>query len=326
MTPPSVPTAAVVVATYNRPDHVRTCLEHLDAQTLPPVEVVVVDSSPDTRTAAVVAQFPHVTYLRNEAGRGTTATSRAIGVDATSSEVIAFVDDDAFAEPTWLEELLKPYADPRVASVGGRARNGQPGEDTEGLGEIGLLLPNGHLTGYFAADPGRDLDVDHLIGCNFSIRRDALQKIGGIHEWYPGTCLREESDTALRLGKAGYRIVFTPSAAVDHVGGPYAKGRRFDLRYQYYGRRNHVVLLTTALGFADPHVRSYAVTAGRELLQQLRDGVRATVDPARPLLKDKARGAAGAVAKTAVSGAGLVVGTAAAVRHRFLPQRGRSGR
>lgn len=326
MTPPPALTAAVVVATYNRPDHVRTCLEHLDAQTRRPDEVVVVDSSPDRRTAEVVADFPHVGYLRNEAGRGSTATSRAIGVAGTSADIIAFVDDDAFAEPTWLEELLKRYNDPQVASVGGRARNGQPGEETEGLGEIGLLLPNGHLTGFFAADPGHDLDVDHLIGCNFSFRRDALERIGGIHEWYPGTCLREESDVALRFRKAGYRLVFAPSAAVDHVGGPYAKGRRFDLRYQYYARRNHMVLLTTTLGFADPHVRSYAVTAGRELAQQVRDGVRATRDPERPLLKDKARGAGGGVAKAVVGGAGLLVGTAAAVRHRLVPQPGSTGR
>ena len=311
-----------MVATYNRPDHVRTCLEHLTTQTRTPDEIVVVDSSPHTRTEGIVADFPTVRYLRNNAGPGTLPTSRAIGVANTTSDIIAFIDDDAYAEPTWLEQLVARYDDPAVGGVGGRARNGQPGEATEGLAEIGRLLPNGHLTGFFAADPGRDLVVDHFIGCNFSVRREALDRIGGIHEYYPGTCLREEADMALRLGKAGYRIVFTPSAAVDHVAGPYAKGRRFDLRYQYYSHRNHVVLLSTALGFSDRHLRTYFLTAGREMAQEVRNSVKAATDPARPSLKDKVRGAGGGVARATVSGAGMIAGTAAAVRHGLLPQVG----
>ena len=317
-------TAAVVLATYNRPDHVRTCLEHLSRQTRQPDEVVVVDSSPHTRTAEVVADFPGVRYLRNEAGSGTLPTSRAIGVAETTSDIIAFIDDDAYAEPAWLEELVARFDDPTVGGVGGRARNGQPGEDTEGLGEIGRLLPNGHLTGFFAADPGHDLEVDHFIGANFSVRREALDRIGGIHEYYPGTCLREEADTALRLRRAGYRIVFTPAAAVDHVAGPYAKGRRFDLRYQYYAHRNHIVLLTTALGVRDPHLRSYVATTGREMARSVLGGVRAVSDPTRESGEAKLRGVVGGVARAAVSGAGLVAGSVAAARHRIRPQQPRT--
>jgi GT2 family glycosyltransferase len=313
-----------VIATYKRPEHVRTCLEHIERQTRRPDEVVVVDSSPDRRTAGIVEDFPGVRYLRNEAGPGTLPTSRAIGVASTTAEVIAFIDDDAYAEPAWLEELVARYTDPAVGAVGGRARNGQPGEESEGIGEIGRLLPNGHLTGFFAADPGRDLVVDHFIGANFSVRRDALERIGGIHEWYPGTCLREEADMALRLGRAGYRIVFTPEAAVDHVAGPYAKGRRFDLRYQYYAHRNHVVLLGTALGFEDPHVRSYALTVGREMVEHLRRGALAVTDRSRPTPRDKARGVAGGLARAAVAGAGFAAGTVAATRHRGSLTRGLS--
>src|SRR5690606_11198714 len=117
------PSASVVIATYNRPGHVQECLAYLARQTLTPVETVVVDASPDRNTAEVVAEFPGVLYARNELGRGHTATSRAIGMALTTGEVVAFVDDDAYAEPTWLAELLKRY-EPGVGAVGGRARNG----------------------------------------------------------------------------------------------------------------------------------------------------------------------------------------------------------
>lgn len=182
MTEMTHPTAAVVVVTYNRPAHVRTCLEHLAQQTCPPLETVVVDASPDRRTADVVAEFPGVRFLRNDLGMGYMATSRAIGVAATIADVVAFIDDDAYAEPDWIERLLLPYADPRVGAVGGRARNGNSGEESEGADQVGLLLPDGTLTGFFAAITPGDIEVDHLIGCNMSYRRRALQAIGGIHD------------------------------------------------------------------------------------------------------------------------------------------------
>ena len=275
------PSASVVVATFRRPDHVRECLEHLAHQTVAPVRIIVVDASPDTLTKNVVAHSRASSTDATSRGIGSTATSRAIGIADVHEDVVAFIDDDAYAEPEWLERLLRPYADPQVAAVGGRARNGQPGEEQEGIGRIGMLLPDGRLTGFFAADSGEPVEVDHLLGANMSVRMSAVRELGGIRDFYPGTCLREETDIALRMRRAGMRIVYnTPDAVVRHVAGQYARGRRFDARYRYYGTRNHVVLLTTTLGYRDPHVRRYlgsAVTgAGRDMcLDQL------VSDPAR---------------------------------------------
>ena len=156
-------------------DHARTGLQHLEQQSLEPHEILVVDSSPDHDTERVVADFDGVRYLRHGVGRGHTASSRALGVARTSAEIVAFVDDDAYAEPDWLEQLLIPYGDQLVGGVGGRARNNQPGEESEGVDRVGLLLPDGHLTGNFAAVTPGPLDVDHLIGCNMSYRRSALE-------------------------------------------------------------------------------------------------------------------------------------------------------
>lgn len=314
MTDSSQPTASVVIVTYNRPDYVRTCLEHLASQTHAPLETVVVDASPETRTRDVVADFPGVVYLRNDLGLGHMAASRAIGVAHTTGEVIAFIDDDAFAEPSWLEEILRRYDAPDVGAVGGRARNNQPGEESKGLDRIGLLLPDGTLTGNFAADPGHDVEVDHMLGANMTYRRDVLAEVGGIHDHFPGTCLREDSDTSLRIRKAGYRIIYTPEAVALHVGGTYAKGRRFDTRYQYYGARNHVVLLAHALGPRDPRTRRYLGTVTRRVGLDLLSAAKAPFDPTRPTLARKARGVAGGLSRAAVHAAGTAAGAVAAAR------------
>lgn len=312
------PTASVVVATCCRPDHLRICLQHLDAQTLQPLEIVVVDASPDERTRRVVNELPGIRYLRNERGVGSTATSRAIGLAATRGEIVAYVDDDAFAAPEWLQRLLLPYQDESVAAVGGRARNGRPGEETEGLGSIGRLLPDGRLTGNFAADPGHDVDTDHLLGANMSYRRSVVERLGGIHDHYPGTCLREETDIALRMRRAGYRVVYTPSAVVDHVAGAYARGRRFDLRYAYYGQRNHVVLLARTLGATTPHLRRYWHTALREAGDDLAHAGRAATRRGEGDVTTRIRAVGGGVSRAGVKLAGLTAGGAQALRLRIV--------
>lgn len=261
--------AAVILVTYNRAENVRTCLDHVMRQTLPAAEILVVDASPDDTTRVVVAEFPGVRYLRNDLGMGHMATSRAIGVGATDADIVVFIDDDAYAEPDWLEHLVVPYVDPDVGAVGGRADNGIEGEEQEGLESIGLLMEDGTLTGNFAANPHRPVEVAHLLGANMSYRRSALTTIGGIHDHWPGTSLREDADTGLRMTAAGYRVLYVPDAVVFHVGGKYAKGRRFDLRYSFYGARNHVVLLHHALGASDPRTQRYRRAALRSVRDQL---------------------------------------------------------
>ena len=256
----------MLIATYNRPELLERCLDHLRRQTTAPTQIIVVDSSLDERSAEVVRARGGITYLRNPLGRGHTATSRALGIAAAADvDVIAFIDDDAFADPDWLEQLLSRYDDPAVGGVGGRASNGIPGEEKEGWDAIGRFLPDGTLTGNFAADPGKDVAVDHLLGANMSLRMSALREVGGIQDFYPGTCLREESEIALRLRLAGYRLIYTPAAYVLHVAGPYAKGRRFDARYSYFGQRNHLVLLGRVLGPRDRRFRRYLGVATRQL-------------------------------------------------------------
>ena len=225
-----------------------------------------------------------------------------------SADVVAFIDDDAYAEPNWLEELLRPYDDPHVAGVGGRASNGIPGEEAEGWDAIGKLLPDGTLTGNFAANPGRDVPVDHFLGANMSLRMSAVQAVGGIQDYYPGTCLREESEIALRLRLAGYEMIYKPNAAVLHVAGQYAKGRRFDARYSYYGQRNHLVLLGRVLGTRDPRFHRYLGVAVRQVGSDLLYAGRSLGRPRLMGEESIVRGVARGVTRAATGTAGIIVG------------------
>jgi GT2 family glycosyltransferase len=305
---------AVVIATYGRPDDVARCLDALALQTRMPDDVVVVDASPDDRTKELVSRRPGVRYLRNNAGLGSTATSRAIGVRETRSDLVAFLDDDSIARPDWVEKLEAVYIDPRVGAVGGRVINSLSEVASADPSLVGRLLPDGRLTGNFAADTGKVVAVDHLLGANMSYRRAAIEAVGGIQDFYPGTCAREDSDLGLRMGLRGWLVMFAPEAVVDHDAGVYAKGKRFDRRYHYYTHRNHMVLLGRVYGLGSPYVRRYPMAVGRNAWRQLRsrpDGV-----AGRPT-HHRARDIVAGATRVGADLAGLLAGTGAAIGLRL---------
>jgi GT2 family glycosyltransferase len=313
---PAALTVSVAVVTYERPAFVARCLEQLLVQTVAPLEIIVVDSSSSDETARLVReQFPSVHYEVCPEGRGATATARNISYALTHGDILAFIDDDAFAEPDWLERLLLLYADPTVGGVGGRQIRKQPGELEEGVDSIGLLRPDGTLTGNFAADSGHPVPVDHLLGANMTFRRSVLDQIGGIRDGYDGTCIREETDLCLRVAHAGFRLVYTPDAVVEHVAAPYAKGERFDLRYAYWAQKNHVILLIRNFGPTRPIVRAYLSTSLRAQAGDFTTRMGRAVHRARGFhVVGAARAAAAAIARTAVFAAASVTGLWAGVR------------
>jgi GT2 family glycosyltransferase len=302
-------TVAVVVPTYNRPEHVRACLKHIAAQTIRPVHAVVVDASPNDATYQVVAnEFPDVDYLRTPLGAGGhVEASRDLGLRAVTADVVVFLDDDVYAEPDCVEQLLGQYDDPAVGGVGGRVRNGVAGEESAGVDQIGLFMADGTLTNNFAANPGKPVRVDHLLGACMSWRREILVENGGIHDDYPDL-LRGETDIAFRAANVGWQIVYQPSAVVRHVSAPYSKGHRFDVRYTYYANRNHLVLLMQNLGPGDPRVRRYFGVAARGVCDRVIRAIRpaARNDRQHPL----GRRLAGALAHSAATASGLATGTA----------------
>jgi GT2 family glycosyltransferase len=258
---------SVVIVSWCRPAYVRSCLSHLTELTRRPDEVIVVDASPDDGTAAVVKEFPRVLRVPFAGGAGHLTTSRNVGLLHASGDVIAFIDDDAYVRRGWLTGILEAFADPTIGAVAGRTCNGIPGEESEGLTEIGRLLPSGDLTGYFAADPGATIEVDHGIGANMSFRREALARLGGFRDDFFGIgAVREDTDIFLRLRALGYRAVFAPAAVVDHVGAPHVRGRRFDFRYLFWARHNHALLLARNFGLGSSQFRAWVATElGRAL-------------------------------------------------------------
>jgi glycosyltransferase involved in cell wall biosynthesis len=110
---------SIVVATRDRPDGLRQCLRCLVAQASPrPVEIVVVDNHPASGlTPPVIAEFPGVVLVQEE--RRGLAYARNKGFLASRGAIVVATDDDVTMPPTWLEDLVAPFADPEVMVVTG---------------------------------------------------------------------------------------------------------------------------------------------------------------------------------------------------------------
>ena len=102
---------SVIIVTYRRASSLRECLSHLSRQTEPADQIIVVDGSEDSLSANVVMEFTEATYVRHPPGAGNRPSSRNTGVSSAIGEIIAFLDDDAYPQPDYLQSLRRAYRD-----------------------------------------------------------------------------------------------------------------------------------------------------------------------------------------------------------------------
>ena len=114
------PSVSAIVCVYSADRWSLICraIESLEQQTLAPLEIVVaVDYNADL-AALVRETFPTVRVIENVGPRGLSGARNA-AIRSCKGDVVAFLDDDACAEPDWLRRISSAFADPRVAGVGG---------------------------------------------------------------------------------------------------------------------------------------------------------------------------------------------------------------
>ena len=110
---------SVVIATWtvDRWDDLTSAIESVHRQTTPAREIiVVVDHNPEL-LGRLASSSPGVIVVENREGRGASG-ARNTGVEIATGAVVAFLDDDAVAEPDWLERLASGFRDD-VLGVGG---------------------------------------------------------------------------------------------------------------------------------------------------------------------------------------------------------------
>jgi hypothetical protein len=242
--------------------------------------------------------LPGVTVVENHEARGLSG-ARNSAIARARGDVVAFLDDDAAAEPEWLERLSARYGDPRVLGVGGavdpRWLDGRPaGFPREFQWVVGCS---------YEGLPTAPTAVRNLIGANMSLRRDVFERVGGFRSGIgrvgllPVGC--EETELCIRASQRapGAVFIYEPQARVVHsVPAARATWSYFCRRCFAEGLSKAQVSGWTGRGAALASERSYA---RRTLPAGVRRGV-----------SDALRGDASGLVRAAAIVSGLVITSA----------------
>jgi GT2 family glycosyltransferase len=223
--PAGDPVICVVVVTWNRRELLRACLESLARQRHPSFEVVVVDNGSEDGSADLVrelaASYPvPLRLITNSTNRGFCAANNQ-GFAASKAELVALLNNDAEADPGWLEALesvIRLYDD-----VGMAASKILAWEDPRIIDKCGhLIYPDGQNRGRGSGqlDHGQFDRVEEVLwpdGCAAMYRRAMLEDVGGFDEEF--FAYADDAELGLRGRIAGWRCFYAPGAVVRHHRG-----------------------------------------------------------------------------------------------------------
>jgi GT2 family glycosyltransferase len=207
-------TVSIVICTLNREEPLIHVLELLKDQTIPPLEILVIDQSREHQPGTW-------NYLRENQNRirlislssPSTTAARNKAREEVQGDLVLFLDDDVLFYPGLIEQHLQNYEDPDLGAVSGKVL--YDGSEENNLPWAARITRSGKYLRNFTTNQ-RCL-IPALYGCNMSMRREVLQKAGEFDLNYWGNFLWEEVDYALQIRKQGYRILYDPQAVVFHV-------------------------------------------------------------------------------------------------------------
>jgi len=216
------PLVSVVILSYKSADYIGPCLRSIATTVYPNLEVVVADNasadgSVEAARAAAQELGMEINLLALTDNRGCAGGNNA-GWRASRGEIIVFLNPDTTVTPSFVREVTAPLiADPSIAITGAKIY----WPDTRRLQHAGgILYPNAMSDHHGAGqeDTGQfdvQREVDYVTGAGFAIRRNLLERLGGFDEDYFPAYF-EETDLCLRVRRAGYRVVYVPTAVFYH--------------------------------------------------------------------------------------------------------------
>jgi GT2 family glycosyltransferase len=258
----------------NRPVELKRAVDSALSQKDVEVEVVLVGNGADIPgtwgDAVKVVRLPENVGI--PAGRNR-------GVEASSGELILFLDDDGWYESTDLGAHLRDRftADPKLGIVSFRVRDpeGGPGERR-------------HVPRLRAGDPMRSSEVTTFLGGACAVRRAVFDAAGGLPEDF--FYAHEETDLAWQALNAGYHIVYDAECVMFHPAvAPtrHAMFYRLNARNRVWlARRNlpwPVALTYLAVWIGMTVARERKLASLRPWFGGFREGWRKPAGPRRPI-------------------------------------------
>lgn len=199
------PRVSIICPAFHSHDTIEGSLRAIEAQTFRDFEIIVVNSSPETRTEELVkSRFPSVRFIQSPV-RLYPQAARNRGIMDASGELIAFTDPDCVAAADWLQKLVAAMDGGCGIAVGG----------------MGIIDPTWRETGvhlqkfYWCLAGAAAGELADMATANVCICREVWQQAGPFRpDIFCGDTL-----FAWRARRSGFRIDFVPQAVVRHHHG-----------------------------------------------------------------------------------------------------------
>jgi GT2 family glycosyltransferase len=236
---------SVVVPNYNGAAFLSDCLESVRKQTYEPLEAIVVDDGSTDRSLDLVAtSYPEMRLIALQQNGGF-AHAANTGITAAHGEIIALLNNDASADPRWVEELVAALGrHPQAGSAASKILLFDPPNTINSVGDVLRRDGMPGNRGVWETDHGQydeEVEVFSASGAALAYRRSMLAEVGTFDEQFFMYC--EDVDLALRAQLAGHRCIYAPRAVVRHRLSASGGGELAS----YYCGRNFVWLLARDL-------------------------------------------------------------------------------
>ncbi|OGO04688.1 MAG: hypothetical protein A2Y73_01235 [Chloroflexi bacterium RBG_13_56_8] len=197
-------TASLIVPVRNGERVIARCLQALGIQDLDrDYEVIVVDDGSTDGTRDTVLLFPHA-HLICQPPQGA-AAARNRGWAIAQGDIILFTDADCAPQSDWARQLITALE--RTGAAGARGVYA-----TQQRSLVARFVQVEYETRYRRAADGESIDFVDTYSAAY--RRQVLEEVGGFDERF----LRDEDqELSFRVTERGHRLIFVPSAIVDHL-------------------------------------------------------------------------------------------------------------
>ncbi len=198
---------SVIVPVHNGGEHLRRCLQGLAHSSRPADEVIVVDDGSTDATAAVAAAAGARIISISGGPRGP-AFARNRGVEASSGDVLIFIDADVVVHQDTLARMEKVFVDHAdVAALFGSYDDNPPVRTAVSLYK--------NLLHHHVHQNSRPEAGTFWAGCG-ALRRSAYVAVGGFDESF-GRPSIEDIELGVRLRRAGQRILLCADIQATHL-------------------------------------------------------------------------------------------------------------
>ena len=237
--------ASVIIPNLNGAGWLRDSIESVWAQTEQDFELIVIDNGSTDESLDIARSYrgrPGYTLIENDRNTG---FSHAVnqGIAMAKGEYVALFNNDAFAEPDWLAELLKTAeADPKIFAVSSLMLRYYEPELADDAGDyvtiLGFACKRGD--GLKASRYTKPCRIFSACGGAALYRKSILDKIGVFDELF--FAYYEDVDLSWRANNFGYKNVYCPTARCRHICGATTGAVRYNPFKSIQSGRNSILL------------------------------------------------------------------------------------